>query len=630
MLLRRLSTLIIATVLAFFIFLTVFPSSRPAIPITPHLPTSFNTTNLPKFEVPKFHFSFQKSAHKPPTQKDSYHAGSSWYSDWKWLNPFSSSITLDQDRIVLPHLSERLPVYTYYESPKGRDKETVILDDDLLKIWRRAWWSKGFRPVVLSEADAMSHPLYQTFQRLDISTELKFEISRWLAWSHMGTGLLASWRCVPMAAYDDLFLTSLRRGRFEGLMRVDGIGAGLFAGESSQIEEAAQKVVADLKMDSSTSLIEVIGSNAFKIEETNSIAYYDSAAITQKYPVLAQLTKEDPIKGRRALNKLVNAHLHVTWQNIFGLGIAVLKPLPAHTTALIEPSLRLAKLLAECPETIMQSSCPPNRPKCSPCVGSRMKYATMGSFHNSSDLFTIGTIPHPYTMVMLSNLTETIDTRYIRRETKRDQWLFGTTRDALGDGRGSPGRLVAFKDFVASETTAVRSMWFVVEDFPLDFYPPPPPPKSPTNEDHPKADLKVDIPDNWFEDLEWQFGFAIPRTKISHGESYTPVPAPDRWAKMLPGMPADRRKSWDPDPPTDDELVKEIKILQSAVRSVRQPSITEHKMFAVAEGWNLADTEAWRFVKAYSARGILERIQWLEEEATFDQTSKGRGKARWW
>ena len=634
---RRYLTLLLALFLslAILIALSSFRSQLPVHPavksvldesiLSDRLP-KISIPNLPKFEIPSLRFSFQKSPHKPPDQKNSTHAGSSWYSDWKWLNPFSSSVTLDEERIVLPPLPERPPVYTYYEPSSMTDRDTAAVDDELLRIWSRAWWAKGFRPVVLSDAEAMSHPLYPTFQQLDVSSSLRFEISRWLAWSHMGTGLLASWHCVPMASYNDPMLASLRYGRFENLIRVDGIGAGIFAGEKTHIDLAIQKVVSDLKLNTYSSIIEAIGADGFRIEEATSIAHYDSRTVEGKYPILAQLTKENPIKGRRARNQLINAHLHTTWQNVFNDGIAILKPLPAHTTALIEPSLHLAKLLAECPETIVQSSCPPNRPKCSPCVGSKMRYATMGSFHNVSSLFTIGTVPHPYTMTMLNYLTENFDTRYIRRETTRDQWLFGATRDALGDGRGAPGRVIAFKDFVASESGSVRSLWFVAEDFPGQFYPPPPPPKSPTNEDRPKGDLNASFPDDWLEQFEWHFGFAIPRTRISHGESYTPVPSPDRWAKLIPGMPAERRKSWDPAPPTEVELAKEVELIQLALKTIRQQRKQPEKMMGVAEAWNLADAEAWKFVKAYSARNMLEIMQYREEESAV----QSRSKSRWW
>jgi len=38
---------------------------------------------------------------------------------------------------------------------------------------------------------------------------------------------------------------------------------------------------------------------------------------------------------------------------------------------------------------------------------------------------------------------------------------------------------------------------------------------------------------------------------------------------------------------------------------------------AAVEAWNLADTEAWRFVRAWGARRAMERARWEEEEERF-------------
>ena len=38
---------------------------------------------------------------------------------------------------------------------------------------------------------------------------------------------------------------------------------------------------------------------------------------------------------------------------------------------------------------------------------------------------------------------------------------------------------------------------------------------------------------------------------------------------------------------------------------------------AVVEAWNLADTEVWRFVRAFGARKAMERAKWEEDEDRF-------------
>ena len=46
----------------------------------------------------------------------------------------------------------------------------------------------------------------------------------------------------------------------------------------------------------------------------------------------------------------------------------------------------------------------------------------------------------------------------------------------------------------------------------------------------------------------------------------------------------------------------------------------------MVEAWNLADTEAWRFVRAFMARERVERTKWEEEERAFAGAEEGRGK----
>jgi hypothetical protein len=584
---------------------------------------------VPKISVPKgLRWSFQHSAHKPPEQKNSTHDGSSWYSDWKWLNPFSSSVTLDEDRVVLPPLAERPPIYTFYDTSTKGNEETKKLDQEFLLTWRQAWWARGFRPVILTDAEAMSHPLYQTLHAKGMPATLEQDFREWLAWAHMGTGLFASWYCLPMAAYDDDLLSHLRRGQYAQLTRFQGLGSGLFAGEKSQIEDAIKSTLNDVKLSSYKTITDAISSNLFKVDQSNSLAHYDSKTISSKYPVVAELMKKTPVKGRRSLLELMQAHLHVTWQNIFSTGIVVLQPLAAHTFTLVRPSVDLARLLAECPKSILQSSCPPNRPKCTPCTGSKLNVKTAPSFRNTSSLFTIGIVPHPYTMITLRNQTDDISVAHIRRKTDRDPWITAVTRDLLGDARGGPSRVVCLKDAVASEYSSSRTLWFTTEHFPSSFNPPPAPPKSPTN-DRPIEEKISPFPEDWLTGLDWQFGFPVPRTTVSHGESLPPVPGPERWPKAPAGLPAERKKSSDPDPPSAEQAAIEAELLRKARATVHSEDEALLRIRNVAEAWNLADTEAWKFVKSFRARQLVERLQFDVEESAYE-TGGVRGNSRWW
>ncbi|KAJ5949053.1 hypothetical protein N7454_000637 [Penicillium verhagenii] len=90
----------------------------------PHLP-SLSDLKLPTFRAP--------SHEPPPVETNSTSGESKWFSNWEWLNPFSSAITLDEDRSVLPPLHDRRPIYTYY-NPKYNPKNTPAVSRRRIKM----------------------------------------------------------------------------------------------------------------------------------------------------------------------------------------------------------------------------------------------------------------------------------------------------------------------------------------------------------------------------------------------------------------------------------------------------------------------------------------------------------------
>jgi len=446
----------------------------------------------------------------------------------------------------------------------------------------------------------------------------------------MGTGLLADFYCLPMAAYDDSLLVHLRRGQFAQLTRFDGLGSGLFAGAKEHIEPAIKEALKDVRLGTYKSITDAIPDGSFRVEQPTAVAYYDADTLTKKYSVVADVILKDPHKGRRELNSLMISHLHTTWRNTFSGGIEVLKPLPAHTTALVEPSVHLAQLLAECSTNLLPSSCPPNMPKCSPCIGSKIRVSQPGAFTNSSSIYTIATVPHPYTMITLNNQTEEITVAHIRRNTDRDAWIHAVTRDVLGDGRGGPSRVIALKDAVASEFGRSRSLWFTVEHFPADINIAITQDKTPSNDVEQRPQAKALFPENWLEHIDWHFGFPVSRTTVSHGESINPVPLQDRWQKGQQGVPEGKKKgSYDPPDPSELQQKIEVKLLDRARDTINSRDKHLRLLRDVAEKWNLADLEAWRFVRAFRARSIMEREMFEQEESAFSGTNGGR-KSRWW
>jgi hypothetical protein len=572
------------------------------------LPTSVPGPSLSKitdsygFSLPKltaFH-PFHSSAHTPPVQENSTSGDASWYSNWNWLSPFSSSVTFEENRSLLPPLPERPAIYTYYDDTLKMDADRKAVESEILLSWRKAWWAHGFKPIILGPQDAMNNPLYEEMQKLQLEPEIQAELSMWFAWERMGGGVLCHYFTLPMGSYEDSLLSFLRRGEYPKLTRYEGLRSGLFSGGKADITAALKAALESKELPKSKDVLQVMPKDTFFVDPTpEAIAFYDSGTVSAGYPKIAEAILESPSKGLKLLNQLMNAHLHNTWQNVFSDGIAVLKPLPAHMTAVIEPGLELAQLLAQCPESPIPASCPPNREKkCKPCVASTpLKITTPAQYRNASSKYTIGTIPHPYTLVSLNGMKETIDIRYIRRNTDRDQYLTTATKELLSTGFSSASRLLKFKEAVASPHGAARSIWLIAER---------------------------PLPD----DLDWYFGFVVPRTILDSGKSETPVPGPERRPAPPPPDPQDGPV------PDEKELPREKQLLEKAKTFLESKKAGHKRLREAVEAWNLGDIEAWRFARAFLSRSKVEREKWEEEEKKYGggvgtETAVRQGLGRW-
>jgi hypothetical protein len=563
---------------------------------------------------------FKAPAHDPPARQanDTYN-GMSWYSNWKWLSiPFSSSITLDENRSLLPELKRRLPIYCYYDHTIAKKEEDKDAESDLLLTWRRAWWAQGFKPIILGPEEAMHNPMYEELQtKTDFDSGLKTEIMQWLAWENMGGGLLSHHLLLPMASHHDPLLVYLRRGdrgEYPKLTRWDGLGAGLFAGPKSDITTAIKVAMAHTNGNKTKDFLSAIPAEKdaekdkelFTVDSTpKSLAFYDSKTIAKKYAKVGEAITTSGASGLKLLNQLINAHLHLTWQNLFPSGIAVLKILPGHSTHMIAPAYELAQRLVHCPENPLPSSCPPNNAHCHPCVASQpMKVTTPFRYRNDSSFYTLGTVPHPYTTALLSLIPDAdrFSIPWIVRSAPRDPWLADATQELLGTHVSASARVLRLKEAIASEEGSAHSLWFSAERDPP-------------------------IPD----DVDWRFGFAVPRNGswADDGKSQTPVPGPER---RPPPPPADPK---DGPVPKKEELDLEPAILKRAREVVlKSKDKADVKVRDAIEAWNLADTEIWRFTRAFLARGRVERLKWEEEEAKFAGgmgSEKGRsgGWGRW-
>ncbi|KAI0205757.1 hypothetical protein F4808DRAFT_410203 [Astrocystis sublimbata] len=604
---RRISTLfVVVGVFALCILFFTLPST---VPTTSTLSKTLaeHKITLPKYadlSLPKYTDKlnpFRPASHKPPEQKNSHYGGSSWYSNWNWRSPFSSATTMDDIRSLLPPVKERTPVYCYYDTTIERDAATKDAESALLLTWRRAWWAQGFKPVILSSVEAMNNPLYTVMQGAEMSPTLKKDVMKWLAWENMGGGLLADYKLFPMGPRQEHLLSFLRRGDFPELTRWEDLGGGLFAGPQATIAKVMAEALQNRGKKTAKDLISAVSSDNFRVDPSHeAIAHYDRKTVEKLYPKIAEGNSATRAQSLQSLNTLINYHLQNTWQDHFSDGVAVLKPFPVHTTTLIEPAVELAKRLASCHDSPIPASCPPNLPKCTPCVSSYpMKISTPARYRNKTQLYTIAVVPHPYTLRVLDAFRSDIDIAYFRRDTQRDYWLYRVFQEVLGTGITASARVVTFKDTVAAEYATSRSLWLTEE------------------EDDPQ------------QDVDWWVGFAVPKDVTDDGKSETPVPGPERRPKPIHD-PADGPV------PDDIELAREPELLRKA-REVRKSKLeSDVRLREVAEAWNLADTEAWRFAKAFLARSRSERHEWEKEESKFaggagrDTTDdRQSGRVRW-
>ncbi|KAF2478998.1 hypothetical protein BDY17DRAFT_313604 [Neohortaea acidophila] len=540
---------------------------------------------------------FQAPAHSPPPadQPDSREGDISWHTDWHWMNPFSTVVTQDE-RAVLPPLKPRPPVYTYFDAGgRSRDERSRKAEQEVLEIWRRAWWAQGFKPVVLSRSEAMNHPKYKYIKDLKLEADMELELLRWLAWASMGTGILCNWLAVPMAHYEEPLLHFLRAGEYSQMTRYDGLEGGLYVGTKEQVEQVLEMALRSTLITTAQFMYQLTPEDTFHIEPNHDgVAFYSSKTIKTLYKSIdSQLTFADTRgDGLTMLPALINSHLHLTWQNSFPKGIAVLKPLAQNTTYMIDPAIDIARNLSTCTASPITTSCPPNRPNCSPCVSrTPMIITTPPIYRNDSAQFLIGTVPHPYTLQSLIHNKEDLDVRFIRRKTSRDSWVMAATRELLGAGISSFSRLASLKDAVASEHGISRSLWLTAEE----------PVYLRTEKD--------------LQELDWIFGFRIPRHPMKDGKSETPVPGPER-------RPPPPKQDFDGPKPDEKQLLQQMLLGEKAQDMIKKSERHGGQKSLIllrnaVEAWNMADTEVWKFVRAFNARRLVERQKWQKEEDAY-------------
>ncbi len=127
------------------------------------------------------------------------------------------------------------------------------------------------------------------------------------------------------------------------------------------------------------------------------------------------------------------------------------------------------------------------------------------------------------------------------------------------------------------------------------------------------------------DDIDYRFGFAIPEPGMDSGKSETPVPGPERRPKPTYDVE-------DGPVATPEDLARELTLLKKAKDMGRSKNRRDRQVRSAIEAWNLADTEAWRFARAFLARAHVERANWESEEAKYAGgagSDKGRRQSTW-
>jgi hypothetical protein len=446
----------------------------------------------------------------------------------------------------------------------------------------------------LGRAEALNNPLYKKVQMMGLQDNIDIELLRWLAWGNMGDGILSNWLAFPMASHESSTLKFLRRGNYPQLTKFEKLKSGLYCGSKKDINNAIEAAIGQPEeLKKVSDLSDAKFDELFKVEKTDAIAYYEWDVVKDNYKPVADemFGKRNLAEGYTILSGVINAHLQTAWQNAFEKGVAVLKPLPRSMTVLTDQAMEIAGNLTECPQNPVPTSCPPNALKnCKRCVSSQPKPITiLNAYRNITGLFQLGSVPHPFTTTALNNERDTLETKFVRRLgfKARDAWITAITQDWLGQGVSPAKRSSMLKEVIAGEHGYWNTLFLTAET-------------------------------KYHEDLDWIFGFDIPRNGTSSGKSETPVPGPERR----------------PQPKQQGPVVsqEQLSLERSRLRKIRESLASKSRHFVIVrdavEGWNLADTEIWRFARAYSARTKLERRKWEDEEEDYAGAEKGK-KGSW-
>lgn len=475
-----------------------------------------------------------------------------------WRKPIVFDPRYSVASTKIPPAHRRCQVSTYIDSEDERQKV-----NELLQVWKRAWWAFGFEPVILTRKDCESNPNYSEFNAsADIEVEYKVRNRKLFAWAAHGAGLYADYTAIPATWFDsDDTLELFKSCNFAHPVKYRDTELDLFHADISY----AKKIInALLKGSTDPELVD----DLFYEEEQNLIAHYTPDNMEKMF--------DGNEKNVAETANIANAHLHHAFLSKYPKGIAILDP--NGDDALNEPARRLAKRLASCPQFEDSDSCPPTQPNLkmadklqkshvpvrssserlcgNPCtskdgISTSPIHTEVTPFlpPANSGYFSCVGIAHPLSVLTMTEGKADVNANSARKHLLRDPTVRALTSGYItSDMVGIDQRLLLVKDAMYTLPSISNSTWLIWEQ---EF-----------GQDQVQEEL-----------VEWDLGFAMDEKR-----------------------PSTRKNN------KDSKTVSWIQQLgENAIGRVipKKKKLKNDEDKTAIEAWNTGDSEMWKFLSGW-------------------------------
>lgn len=348
-------------------------------------------------------------------------------------------------QVDLPPEPVRCPVYTFHDS----ETKNAAEENEVIAVWKKAFWAAGFKPIVLSPEDSQNHILYSVLAEKFGRKRPPEAYLRWLAWASAGNGLFADWTVIPFIRQArNPTLPWLRQCSFDSLYRFGSLGTSLLAGSQPDIDTMLTDMIATNQTDVND--INSLAEETLTLRPTPSdVVNYSPSLLEEKYQNISTSQLAD----------LINAHLHQSLLLSYPKGIAVVDPVPDVTHILSFPALRLARRLARCPKSPLQDTHSPLHAKAPPCDSIKHEIKLQKSVTNSTSQLNFVTIPHPMTYLWLSQQHSSVDANIVR-DSKRNPWLGCATAELTPAGVSARKRGSVLKEAIIDRNGhTIANIW---------------------------------------------------------------------------------------------------------------------------------------------------------------------------